>query len=137
MGPEWLDDDGLGLQRTRRGEARRRQDVFGADADEYVASRGDSRRCLQRLTANCYACDAIVGLRDAAQEIHWRTADKAADKLRCWAIIDLHRLGDLDDLPLAHDRDAIAEAERFDLIVGDVHRRRVYFADQLFQFGAE
>ena len=74
---------------------------------------------------------------DARREIHRRTADEAADELASPAVVDDHRLGDLDDLALAHDRDAVAQAERLDLVVGDVDRRRLDVADQLLQLGPE
>ena len=52
-------------------------------------------------------------------------------------IVDRHRRVHLQDVPAAHDGDAVAETERFDLVVRHVDGRGLNILDQLFQFGAE
>ena len=56
-------------------------------------------------------------------QVHRRGADEAADEEIDGPLVQLLRRGDLLDLALPHDGDAIAHRHRLDLVVRDVDRR--------------
>ena len=59
---------------------------------------------------------------DHLDAFHVREAEEAGRVGIVWMRPELVRRRDLDDAPCAHDGDAIAERERFGLIVRDVDR---------------
>ena len=60
----------------------------------------------------------------------------AATKRFARLVVERLRLVDLDDLPVAHDRDALAERHRLGLVVRDVDRRDAELRVELRQRGA-
>ena len=70
------------------------------------------------------------------QEIHRRVADEAADEIGGGVAVDLDRRGRLHDAALVHHRDAVGEAHRLDLIVGDVDGGGAALLQHALQLGA-
>ena len=87
--------------------------------------RGDVTRKLERASADLDHGAAAVARHLCFEEVHRRRADEAADERVCRIVVHLERIAELDDAALVHDRDAVAHAERFDLVVGDVDGRGV------------
>ena len=73
---------------------------------------------------------AVRPLERRLHHVHRGAADEAADEEVHRLVVELLRRGDLLELPLAHDGDAVAHRHRLDLVVGDVDRGRVEVALQ-------
>src|SRR5215813_11188774 len=93
--------DGAGLEGYARGQAT----AEGASAQGAVQLHGDARG-LSALGAH------------ASQEDH-RLAEKVAHEGRGGLLVQTAWRPDLLDASTVHHREAVGEAERFDLIVGD------------------
>ena len=66
---------------------------------------------------------AIVALDACLQHVHRRTSDEAAHEHVQRPVVEILGRGDLLQLALAHDRDAVAHRHRLDLVMRDVERR--------------
>ena len=69
-------------------------------------------------------------------DIHHRAADELRDEQVLRMGVDLGRAADLLQHALMHDDDAVGEAHRLDLVVGDVDRRRALLQVQPLDLGA-
>ncbi len=84
------------------------------------------------MPTNCHFQIAIMTLCLSMHKIHRWVADKTADKLILRQIIDGRRLITLLDRAISYDRDTITHAKSFNLVVGDIDRRRTQFGHQGF-----
>jgi hypothetical protein len=75
--------------------------------------------------------DAIRRARPAAEAA--RSADEVGDEARRRALVDRARRPELLDAPLVHHRDAVREAQRLGLVVGDEDGRDADLAQDLAQ----
>ena len=70
-----------------------------------------------------------------AREVHLRRSDEAADEEVGRPVVEHLRRVALLEVPVAHDRDAIAHRHRLDLVVRDVDGRRAELLAQAGQVG--
>ena len=80
--------------------------------------------------------DDAVALDAALEKVHRRAADEARDIGVLRLLVELGRAADLLDPAVAHHDDAVAHAQRLDLVVRDVEGRHAEPLLQLDDFGA-
>ena len=115
MVADQLDGVDLALERALAGG--RDAAVLGAEADGGLGRRGARRRAEDPA-----ARGEAPSFERAVQEVHRRRADEAGDEEVGRIVVDLARRVDLLDDALVHDRDAVGQRHRLDLVVGDVDR---------------
>ena len=119
-----------GKRRLREGRVLER---LGPDARDHLAVRRRVR-CGQRDRVAAEAHLAVGELR--FDEIHRRGADERGDEEVRRTRVELLRRVDLLDPPVPHDRHALAQRHRLDLVVRDVDRRRRQPPVERCQLGA-
>ncbi len=98
------------------------------DAPPRRARGSASRRARRSRRRSARACASSMFIAGAS--------DEAGDEEVERTVVELLRAVDLLQLPLAHDRDAVAHRERLDLVVRDVDRRHAEVVLQLGDLGA-
>src|SRR5437867_1722344 len=107
-------------------------DVLRAQHEE---RRGAGGEPVGDGAADRAAEHAHAARRDLARDER-RAADEVRDEARRGGRVEVPRRALLDDPSVAHDRDAVREEERLDLVVRHVHRRDAEAALQLAQVDA-
>ena len=117
-----------------------KDDVFRPHADGDLAIAGARHRRAgaaidgeRRLLGGEH--DAVLG-GAAVEEVHRRAADEAGDIGVLRLLVEFGRAADLLDAAAAHHHDAVAHAQRLDLVVGDVEGRHRQPLLQLDDLGA-
>ena len=77
----------------------------------------------EALAAQHYLHLAVHQFQVPPQQVHGRRADEGRHEEVGRAVVELLRRVDLLQLPVAHDRDAVAHRHRLGLVVRDVQRR--------------
>ena len=121
-------------------------EVLGPDAeDDLRAVVGGEAPDALRASSASIASDCVADRRGEAavaplerrlDHVHRRAADEAADEEVDGAVVERLRVGDLLELALAHDGDAVAHRHRLDLVVRDVDRRHAEVALEAGDLGA-
>ena len=79
---------------------------------------------------------AVASLEPRIEQVHRGAADEAGHEHVPGPLVELLRAGHLLELPLAHDRDAIAHRHGLDLVVRDVDRGRAEVALECADLGS-
>ena len=79
--------------------------------------------------------DEIAVLEGARDEVHRRRADEAGDEQVIGVVVDLVRRAELLDLALVHDRDAVGQRHRLDLVMRHIDGRRLELALDVLELG--
>ena len=120
-------------------------DVLGPDAEDHAPAdvvlecRPRGERLLvevDALRAGDRGERAVRLLERRLEHVHRRRADEPADEEVDRLVVERLRVGDLLQLALAHDRDAMAHGHRLDLVVRDVDRRHAEVVLELRDLGA-
>ncbi len=121
---ELLEHDDLDVDRRQlRRRERRVLERLGANAEDHGAALTAFRPPGRvELDAELPERDLAVG-DGRLDEVHRRRADEAGDEEVARLLVQGLRRVDLEDVPVPHDGDALAQRHRLDLVVGDVHRR--------------
>jgi predicted dehydrogenase len=103
-------------------------EVLGPDADDHPPVGGvGALDAAAQLVGERQLADRGAHARAgqlAVEEVHGRRPDEPRDEQVDRVRVQLARRVDLLQEAGAHDRDAVAERHRLDLVVGHVHRRR-------------
>ena len=93
--------------------------------------------CLDCSSVRFAKNDGVaLQLERSANDIHWRTSEKAGYEEISWLLVEFQGCIILLDLAVIHHDDAIPHGHRFDLIVGDVNHGGLQTLMQLYDFGA-
>src|SRR5579883_3378409 len=116
----------------------RQREVLGPHAENHRPVVGRMRRGGKREPhpARTFEPNAAIAADAALDHVHRRRTDEARDEYIVGAIVQFERHADLLDQAIVHDDDLIGHGHGFDLIVGDVHRRRLQALMQLLDLGA-
>ena len=116
---------------------RRILEVLWTDAEDHgsalVAASAGRRSSIASSSARCClptstARPPLARVTVRLDHVHRRRADEAADEQVHGPVVQRLRIGDLLQLALPHDGDAVAHRHRLDLVVRDVDRRRAEVA---------
>ena len=119
---ELLDHARLDVERRLSGLCEGRVlEAFGPDA-EHDLVRADRGSSLRHRNAELTEHER-VSVDGGLDEVHRRRPDERRDEQAPRLVVQALRRVELEDLPRAHDGDAVAERHRLDLVVRDVHRR--------------
>src|SRR5450830_146564 len=102
-------------------------EVLGPHAIDRFATLAAARRCGERQAraAGSFEFEFSIGANGAGQEIHRRRADESGDKQILRPVVEFQRRADLLDAAIVHDDDLVGHGHGLDLVVRDVHRRRL------------
>ena len=113
-------------------------EVAGADAEDHLAVGGGAvGRTPLAVERQAEAAELDVVFRDRRlDEVHRRRADEGRDEEIDRLVVEHLGLVHLLDRPVAHDRHALPERHRLDLVVGDVDGRHAETLVQARELGA-
>src|SRR5439155_4134323 len=110
-------------------DKRRVLEVLRADADNHAAlvtSRNRGTAAGEFGERDRRERKAQLAVGDVPrEEVHRRRADESGHEHVTWLAVQLLWLSDLLEDTVSHHRETIAQSHRLDLVVGDVHRRRM------------